>query len=62
MSAAESVGGITKLAEVLGVERRVLMACVGGFSPVPEDMFLRSLEVLLERYDALAKELASKQR
>ena len=51
MSALEAIGGLDRFAEILRVERHVLIAWVSGSAPVPEEMFLKAVETLLDCFD-----------
>jgi hypothetical protein len=51
MSALEATGGLERFCAVLGVDRHVLIGWVSGSVPVPEAMFLKAVETLLDCYD-----------
>lgn len=47
--AAELCGGAKQLADHLGITARVLRGMLAGIADVPEDVFLRVVDVLIAR-------------
>ena len=45
--AADKVGGLEQLARALGIRPNVLMHYVEGREPVPEEVYLRAVDIVL---------------
>ena len=50
--AADQVGGRRKLRDLLGASSADLAAWINGVSEPPDEVFLRAVELVLERLDA----------
>ena len=54
--AAAKLGGVEALASSLRISRKLLMAYITGGEPVPDVLFLRAIDVILEDVPAILRE------
>jgi len=46
--AAEKLGSVAVFAALLGVSERVLQAYIDGIDPVPDSLYLKAVDVILD--------------
>ena len=54
--AAAKLGGIEPLAERLGISQRLLQYYISGREPVPDSLFLRAIDIILDDVPAILLE------